>query len=421
MKYAILISGYLIFCACSASKPKESTHEAVLTKLDSINSWYYRLVVKQYRPVYVFQTEVYNKDNVEIHGNIYEYFLVEKDKTQTEFDSDFVNRNFDFAESYLKEKSLRYSKIYLQIPYKNDGFTHDILSMAAKEQAVVNELAKREFFFDNSIASLVDSKMYNPNFTISELPKDLIRFIKNRFEKVKTFLPDVYRVKVSKSKLIIAEPSTDFDASKLFLQNYDGDVKISSLLIRAILVKAISQEAFHVLDYAGSNFKLNSPVQILQIPQLERRARYEIDEINAMLFPQQTSWISTRERFAYIKKPEIEYAYNDIIATINSTLDFLFLHEFSHIYLGPNMIDEFRADCYAYSPLKMKNSQMNYGVFSELMVTAIENKGGHYWLTRKDSLKLQQIVDRYSRIKKIDSLVDEGKMIKDVQCDRLNF
>lgn len=421
MKYFVLILGCVIFFACSTTKPIEGSNEATLAKLDSINSWYNRLVVKQLRPIYVFQTEPYNKDEIEIQGNVYDYYLVEENKEQERFNLDFVHQNFDYAKSYLSKEHHSYSKIYLQIPIKRDGFTHDILSVVGKEEAVISKLTRQEFFFDNSIASLVDSKRYNPNFTISELPKDLIKLIKDRFEKVKTFVPENYRSKITHSKLIISEPSADFDPSKLFLHNLDGNVKISSLLIRAILVKAISQEASLVLDYAGSDFKLDRPVQLLKIPQLEARSQSRIDDINALLYPQQQSWESTRQRFARFKKPEIEYAYNDIIATINSTLDFLFLHEFSHIYLGPNMLDEFRADCYAYSPLKKQSSNLNLGVFSELMVTAIQNEGGHYWISNEDSLELQQIIDRYDRIKKIDSLVNKGALTADVQCDILDF
>lgn len=421
MKYFVLILSCAIFCACITTKPKEGSNEATLAKLDSINSWYNRLVVKQFRPIYVFQTETYTEDEVEIQGNIYDYYLVEEGKGQESFSSDFVHRNFDYAKSYLRTKHLNYSKIYLQIPIKQEGFTHDILSVVGEEEAVISKLTRQDFFFDNSIASLVDSKRYNPNFTISELPKDLIKLIMERFEKVKTFLPEKYRSKINQSKLIISEPSADFDPSKLFLHNLDGNVKISSLLIRAILVKAISQEASLVIDYAGSDFKLDRPVQLLKIPQLEARNQSRIDDINKLLYPQQQSWESSRQRFARFKKPEIEYAYNDIIATINSTLDFLFLHEFSHIYLGPNMLDEFRADCYAYSPLKKQSSKMDYGVFSELMVTAIQNNGGHYWITIEDSLKLQQIIDRYDRIKKINSLVNNGVLTIDVQCDKLDY
>lgn len=420
MKYFCVILISVIFHACITTEPKDGSNETTLAKLDSINSWYNRLVVKQFSPIYVFQTETYNKDEKVIRGNIYDYYLVEEDKEYERFNSDFIRQNFDFAKSYLSEKQLSYSNIYLQIPIRREGISHDVLSLIGKQEAVIIKLTRKEFFFDNSIASLVDSKRYNPNFTISELPKDLIKLIKKRFEKVKTFLPENYRAKIIHSKLIISEPSEDFSASKLFLNNLDGNVKISSLLIRAILVKAISQEASLVLDYAGSDFKLDRPVQLLKIPQLEERSRSRVVGLDA-LFPQHQSWESPRQRFARFKSQEIEFAYNDIISTINSTLDFLFLHEFSHIYLGPNMLDEFRADCYAYSPLKNHNSKMDYGVFNELMVRAVQNKGGHYWLTNSDSLKLQQIIDRYDRIKKIDSLVNKGTLPTNFQCDRLDF
>ncbi|GMQ24580.1 hypothetical protein Aoki45_12620 [Algoriphagus sp. oki45] len=421
MKYFVLILAITSLSACISTKPQEGSNEATLEKLDSINSWYNRLVLKQLGPIYIFQTEPYNKDERIIHGNLFDYYLVEEGEEQGSFSSDFINWNFYIAKDYLDQKNLSYTKIYLQIPIKKEGFTHNLSSNAAKQGSIISKLTRQEFFFDNSIASLVDSKRYNPNFTISELPKELTMLIKERFEKVKTFLPENYRSKIIHSKLIISEPSADFDASKLFLNNFDGNVKISSVLVRAILVKAITQEALLLLDYAGSDFKLDIPVQLLNIPQLQARNQSGIDDLIALFYPQQPSRESTRKRFARVQKPKIETAYNNIIATINSTLDFLFLHEFSHIYLGPNMIDEFRADCYAYSPLKRQNSKIDYGVFRELMVTAIQNKGGHYWISNEDSLKLQEIVDRYDRVKKIDSLVNNEVLTIDLQCDKLDY
>lgn len=422
MKYGLLSLFVLTyFASCTASKPKEGSVESVLAKLDSINSWYTRLVVKQYRPIYVFETEAYNKNDSEIRGNLYDYFLVEDGSVDAKFDYEFVKQNFEYAKSYINKKHLSYSKIYLQIPIKREGYTKDIVGAIGRQQRVVGKLTREVFFFDNSIASLVDSKRYNPNFSLSELPKDLIKLIKNRFETVKSFLPENYKSKIIKSKLIVDDPSIEFSPQKLFLNNRDGNVHISSLLVRAILVKAISREASIVLDYAGSDFKLERPVQLLNIPQLQGRNQELIDQMNSLFPSNNESWETSRQRFARFKKPEIEYAYRDILTTINSTLDFLILHEFSHIYLGPNEINEYRCDCYAFKSLKNQSPQINYGVFNDLMVTAIENQGGQYWYNQVDSARIQEVINRYKRVKKIDSLVTINVMTIDFQCDKLNF
>jgi hypothetical protein len=418
MKHFIIFVNVIFLFACVSTTPKEVSISTPLAKLDSINSWYNRLVVKQIKPIYVFQTEPYNKDGIEIKGNIFEYHLIEEGKEPNMFSSDFLTYNFEFAKLYLRKKGLSKSKILLQIPVRQrEGFINDHVSIRALEYAGIDKLERQEFYFDNSIASLVDSKRFNPNFTTSELPKYLTKIILNRFEKVKTFLPEKYRSKIIKSKLIISEPTIDFDPSKLFLHNIDGDVKISSLLIRAILVKAISEAAIDVLDYSGSNFELKRPVQLLKMNELRLENPPNFDDV----YTPYMRWESTRETFARMNRYEIEHSYNNLINTINSTLDFLFLHEFSHIYLGPNMLDEFRADCYAYLPLKKQNSKIDFGAFSDLMVEAVQNKGGHYWLVNEDSIIFQQIIDRYNRVKKIDSLINNGVLQIDMQCESLDF
>jgi hypothetical protein len=422
MKLTLSAMAACVFLAtCSICKSRSAPDLSTLGKLDSINSWYTRLVVKQYKPVYVFQTEAYNKDDIFIRGNVYNYYLIKSASEPSWFEDDFVARSFEYAKSWLKRKGLRYSKIYLQIPVKKEGYSKDIDGLLGKEQQVISTLTKEEFIFDNSIASLVDSKRYDPGFSMGELPKDLVAMIRKRFEEVKGFVPLPYRTKITKSQLIIAEPETQFDASKLFLNNLAGNVKISSVLIRAILVKAIVDEGTIVLDYAGSNFTLSRPVQLVKFSKLHDEEKNTVAALDNIFNTPQHVWEDSREKFARFKKPEVEGAYSDIMKTINSTLDFLFLHEFSHIYLGPNMTNEFRADCYAYHPLKIATPKIDYGIFGELMVTAVQNQGGHYWVNRDDSAKLQEIVNRYARIKKIDSLVNQGKLVPDVPCDQLNF
>ena len=436
-------------------------------KLNAINFWYNYLVVKREKgPAYVFETEVYSERTISGYshqefeefskdkslivgqGNFSSsnyfvieergagnYFALDENNFSYPFDNAFIKENFDFVKSFLIRERIPYSKVFLQIPLRRI-ITRDLVANAAQGQAVIFDLEKKYFRFNTSAASLIKSEKFDPSFDIEDLPVKLISEIKLSFQEIKKWVPSSYQLKISNSELKIGDPAApgflmdeEFSSKKLFLYNLNGDVLMSSLLVRAIIVEAISNHASHVLDQAKTNYELRRPVRILKLPYLQSIAFENSKEKLEWIEREQSNlWTeSARQKFIREKGHDIEAAYVGIFRDLRATVSFLFLHELAHIYLD-EIFDEKRCDCHAYKILREKSEYPELGIFDNLLVGAFKNNLGRYWLSndgsklnKKDSVTINEIFERSDRLEKIKNFEEKGILPLNFDCDTLSF
>lgn len=412
-------------------------------KAGELLKWYNKLVTVKPLPTYVFETEFFNKKSIANPDFDYvlidpswcfdeETCILQLDQNLIDkardymikaygekYDSLFLQPELKKAYNFLDSKKLKYERVVFQVPVQTGSADIDSILQASyglfpkmpstmpedqfmkifkmsyedydrsnrindyyrlKREWVKQLIFKRHYAqsFEN-ISELVESDRFNPDFKVSDLPAPLIDSLMQRFEYLKTLLPNSEKEKVSDSKLFVGYLSQPFLAPKLYLQNFNKDVYISPLLIRASLIGGLSEIFEHIKTTEGfENPNLFSVLLVENYSTMVGKIRKK----------------RTRSRTSFLAM-EMDIFYPSIQERWKTQFDFVILHEIAHV-INDKFTEE-ECDCFAINILKKNFSAVELGVFSNLVYTYKND----YWDRSNDKTTRGNLTNRYRNANKI--------------------
>ena len=437
-----LFSLLIISCSPVRQKILKQNREKE-EKASELLKWYNKLVIVKPLPTYVFETEIFNKKSVANPDFDYvlidpswcfdeeacafqlDQKLIDKARDLMikaygeKYDSLFLEPELKKAYNFLDTKKLKYERVVFQVPVQIGSADIDSILQASyaltpqipltipedqfmkifkmsyedydrsnrindyysyKREWVKQLIFERHYAqsFEN-ISELVESDRFNPDFKVVDLPGPLLDSLLQRFEYLKTLLPNSEKEKVSDSKLIVGYLSQPFLAPKLYLQNFNKDVYISPLLIRAALIGGLSEIFEHIKTTEG--FENPNLFSVLLVENYSTM----VGKIHKKRSGSRTSFLAM----------EMDIFYPSIQERWKIQFDFVLLHEIAHI-INDKFTEE-ECDCFAINMLKKNFSTVELGVFSNLVYTYQND----YWDRSNDKTTRGNLTNRYRNANKI--------------------
>lgn len=412
-------------CDCSYDYGRYSRKEwkelqKNVSEHQEMQTWYNKLVDREKNPIYIIETPVLNQfENRK--GNFLDYRLIqlingrslnidgyltgwedgrapdgngELDPYKPYIDQFFESLDQDSLKKILVEKSIEFDhdKLYILFPFNTDSLVDkpDLVNQNQKTK-YERTLIKNTFYFPEGFNELVGSNKFNPNFSLEELPEDLIDTLSNRLEFLKSYLPVQYYKKVGKSELIIADPSESFEPQALWMKNEGGNIFMSSVLFRTILIDHLTFIGFDILDFTDN----------VSPPPYDRLLYFlKYDNIEK---PRARTSAKTVESVSNFSKSVDLKIWKDIFfEKLYESLDFLLLHEMAHIYLGEGA-NESKCDCSAFQIIKAikPNSDIDdLGVFYTYLIGQGQSQSA-FWFSESRPDLFKELEIRLGKILKI--------------------
>lgn len=354
----------------------------------------------------------YPKGNIKGYNNGYslqedsykgQYYTT--DKITYRCDSFFTNNKFIELRRVAIIKCAKYS--YSKIKHKigNINITY----------STIQSLQKDYFILDNSIDNVINNDYKEINCETNAMGliesgslKDSIVipiFIKELVNaEVERLLIEYLTIGTKKYKNIIVNFEASDDLSdkkkKIWASNYNrnditgtGFIQISTFLLRAVILKNIDKYGFKILNKSNRHL---TPIKLIVGNEELITNPNEIFAENDPGIEVYKALVNEDDIFIERNKFVINSAFEHIVAGIKTDIEFIILHELSHLFfeLGYTISEEQACDCIAYS---ISNSK-DIGVFKYLFQDAII-KNKDYFLG-KDTTILDQLKNRIYQIQK---------------------